>query len=152
MPANIAGSAPSLIIAMAQNPACKSFISQLSPYIDGELSADSRTVLERHLSVCKDCTMRTADLRAEAGLIRVGFEMLADQVDFKDFAQKVMARVTPEKAPLFERMKLSLSEMFTYQRGMMLTAAASACAVLLVAVPVIMMQKTAPAGFGADRI
>src|SRR5207247_9137411 len=134
---------PSLISSMAPYPACKSFLPQLSPFIDGELSPSERTTLERHLAACKDCTMRVADLRAESGLIRVGMDMLADQVDFKDFAQKVMARVTPEKAPFIERIKLSLSEMFTYQRGMMLTAAASACAVLLVAVPVIMMQQTA---------
>src|SRR5438874_11419820 len=101
---------------MAANPACKTFVSQLSPYIDGELSADQRTVVERHLSACKDCTMRVSDLRAESGLVRVGMEMLADQVDFKDFAQKVMARVTPEKPPFFERLRISASEMFLYQK------------------------------------
>ena len=59
--------------------------------------------------------------------------MAVDEVDFKDFAQKVMARVTPEKPPLLERLRLSLSEMFLYQRTAMLSSLATAAVVLLVA-------------------
>lgn len=136
---------------MAGNPACERFIPLLSPYIDGELSPTERVNVERHLTACKECTGRTADLRAESGLLRVGLEMAVDEVDFKDFAQKVMARVTPEKPPLFERLKLSLSEMFLYQRTVMLSSLATAAVVLLVAVPVLLSNK-APVGYAAEHM
>jgi anti-sigma factor RsiW len=136
---------------MAGNPACERFIPLLSPYIDGELSPTERVNVERHLGACKACTGRTADLRAESGLLRVGLDMAVDEVDFKDFAQKVMARVTPERPPLLERLKLSLSEMFLYQRTAMLSSMATAAVVLLVAVPLLMRDK-APEGYAAERM
>ncbi len=136
---------------MAGNPACERFIPQLSPYIDGELSPTERVNVERHLSACKACTGRAADLRAESGLLRVGLEMAVDEVDFKDFAQKVMARVTPEKPPLWERLKLSVSEMFLYQRTAMLSSLATAAVLTLVAVPLLLRDK-APVGYAAERM
>src|SRR5688572_1741486 len=110
---------------MAGNPACKTFLPLLSPYIDGELVPGERTTVERHLAACKECTMRTADLRAESGLLRVGMEMLTDDVDFKDFSRQVMARITPERPPLLERLQLSVTELFTYHRRLMLTSMAT---------------------------
>ncbi len=136
---------------MAGNPACERFIPLLSPYIDGELSPTERVNVERHLSACKECTGRTADLRAESGLLRVGLEMAVDEVDFKDFAQKVMARVTPEKPPLLERLKLSLSEMFLYQRTAMFSSLATAAVLMLVAVPLLLRNK-APVGYAAEHM
>jgi len=123
----------------------------LSPFIDGELAVSERVTVERHLAACKDCTMRVADLRAESGLLRVGMEFAADQVDFKDFSQKVMARVTPGRPPFFERMKLSLSEAFLYQRGTLVTALASAAVVLLVALPFILRERP-PTGYASERM
>ncbi|MBN1204597.1 MAG: zf-HC2 domain-containing protein [Myxococcaceae bacterium] len=136
---------------MAGNPACERFMLLLSPYIDGELSPSERIVVERHLSACKECTGRTADLRAESGLLRVGLEMAVDEVDFKDFAQKVMARVTPEKPPLLERLKLSLSEMFLYQRTVLISSMATAAVLALVAVPLLLRDK-APLGYAGERM
>jgi anti-sigma factor RsiW len=136
---------------MAGNPACERFIPLLSPYIDGELPPTERVNVERHLSACKQCTGRAADLRAESGLLRVGLEMAVDEVDFKDFAQKVMARVTPEKPPLLERLRLSLSEMFLYQRTAMLSSLATAAVVMLVAVPLLLRDKP-PVGYAAERM
>jgi len=115
------------------------------------IRSTERVNVERHLSACRDCTSRAADLRAESALLRVGLEMAVDEVDFKDFAQKVMARVTPEKPPLLERLKLSLSEMFLYQRTAMLSSMATAAVVLLVAVPLLMRDK-APEGYAAERM
>jgi anti-sigma factor RsiW len=123
----------------------------LSPYVDGELTPAERVNVERHLSACRDCTGRAADLRAESGLLRVGLDMAVDDVDFKDFAQKVMARVTPEKPPLIERMKLALSEMFLYQRTAMLSSLATAAVLLLVALPLLMSDR-APVGYAAERM
>ncbi|HZI02628.1 MAG TPA: zf-HC2 domain-containing protein, partial [Archangium sp.] len=137
---------------MAGNPACERFIPLLSPYIDGELAPTERVNVERHLSACKACTGRTADLRAESGLLRVGLDMAVDEVDFKDFAQKVMARVTPERPPLLERWRLSLSELFLYHRTAMVSSLATAAVLALVVVPLVMNQDDAPMGYGADRM
>jgi anti-sigma factor RsiW len=136
---------------MAGNPACERFIPLLSPYIDGELSPTERVNIERHLSACKECTGRAADLRAESGLLRVGLEMAVDEVDFKDFAQKVMARVTPDKPPLLERLRLSLSEMFLYQRTAVYSSLATAAVVLLVAIP-LLWGNQAPLGYAGERM
>lgn len=136
---------------MTMTPACQTFVPMLSPFIDGELSPSDRVTVERHLGACKDCTMRVADLRAESGLLRVGMELAADQVDFKDFSQKVMARITPSRPPFFERLKVSLSEAFLYQRGTLVTAMASAAVVLLVALPFILREGT-PTGYASERM
>jgi anti-sigma factor RsiW len=136
---------------MAGNPACERYVPLLSPYIDGELSPSERVHVERHLSACRDCTGRTADLRAESGLLRVGLDMAVDEVDFKDFAQKVMARVTPEKPPVLERVRLTLSEMFLYQRTAMLSSLATAAVLMLIALPLLLRER-APVGYAAERM
>jgi anti-sigma factor RsiW len=136
---------------MTANPACKTFIPNLSPFIDGELSVGDRTNVERHLSACRDCTARVADLRAESGLIRVGLEMAADQVDFKDFANNVMARITPERPSAWEGIKLSMTEMFTYQRRMMVASLAGAAAAVVLLVPVLLQSGT-PFGYAGGAM
>jgi anti-sigma factor RsiW len=136
---------------MAGNPACSRYVPLLSPYIDGELAPGERVTVERHLAACRDCTGRTADLRAESGLVRVGLEMAADEVDFKDFAQKVMARVTPERPPLLERLRLTFSEMMRYQRTAFVSSLATAAVVLLVAVP-LLARDSAPVGYAAEHM
>lgn len=136
---------------MPMNPACQSLLASLSPYIDGELAPPERQVVERHLSACPDCTMRVADLRAESGLIRIGLEFAADDVDFRDFAQNVMARITPERPPVLERVKMWFSETLLYQRGTMITAMATAAIVLAVAVPVALQTRT-PVGYAGERM
>lgn len=123
----------------------------LSPFIDGELSVAERQAVERHCAACKDCTARVADLRAESGLLRLGMEMLADEADFTGFSQKVLARVTPERPPFWERLRVSLSEMFLYQRGAMVTALA-ACAVAVLGVVVLSQLGRTPEGYAGDRI
>jgi anti-sigma factor RsiW len=137
---------------MAGNPACERFIPLLSPYIDGELSPAERVNVERHLSACRDCASRAADLRAESALLRVGLEMAVDEVDFKDFTQRVMARVTPERPPLMERLRISLSELFLYHRTAMVSSLATAAVLALVAIPMLMNRNDAPLGYGADRM
>jgi hypothetical protein len=70
-------------------------------------------------------------------------EMLADEADFKDFAQKVMARVTPERPPLLERWSLSLNELFTYHRSAMLSSAVTAALVLAIGLPLLLRDRVA---------
>ncbi|MBM7113185.1 anti-sigma factor family protein [Archangium primigenium] len=138
---------------MATNSACERFIPLLSPYIDGEVSPADRVNVERHMAACRDCASRAADLRAESALLRVGLEMAVDDVDFKDFTQKVMARVTPDRPPLWERVRITLSEMFLYHRTAMVSSLATAALVVLVAVPVVLNnQRAAPLGYGAERM
>lgn len=136
---------------MASLPACQAFIPMLSPFIDGELAPAERVSVERHLAACQECGMRVADLRAESGLLRLGMEMLAEEADFRDFARQVTARLTPEKPPLSERLRLSLSEVFLYHRRMMVTALASAALVLLLALPWLLRAGT-PTGYANPRL
>jgi anti-sigma factor RsiW len=135
---------------MPQNPACPAFIPLLSPFIDGELTPADRVNVERHLAACQACTGRAADLRAESGLVRVGLEMAADDVDFKDFSLKVMARLTPYKPPLLERLRVSVSETFRYQRTAMISSMATAAALVLIAVP-LLMDRT-PLGYAQEQM
>jgi anti-sigma factor RsiW len=137
---------------MAGNPACERFVPLLSPYIDGEVSPAERVNVERHLSACRDCASRAADLRAESALLRVGLEMAVDEVDFKDFTQRVMARVTPERPPLLERLRISLSELFLYHRTAMVSSLVTAMLVALVAVPMLLSRNDVPMGYGGERM
>jgi anti-sigma factor RsiW len=136
---------------MATNPACDRFFPLLSPFIDGELAPSERVNVERHLAACRRCTASAADLRAASGLLRHSIDLSADEVDFKDFAQKVMARVTPEQPPLLERWKLSLSELFTYHRGAMISSLATAAILLAIGLPLLLKDRT-PLGYAAPQM
>jgi anti-sigma factor RsiW len=133
-------------------PTCQPIFSMLSPFVDGELSTDERKQVERHLGECRDCTGRAADLRAESGLIRVGMEMLGDDVDFAAMTQKVMARLTPEKAPFLERLRLSMSELFTYQRGLMVGAMGAAAGSALAVLAMVARPGATPEGYANERM
>ena len=134
-----------------KNPAREKFLPMLSPYVDGELTPEERQLVEQHLANSKESTGQVADFRAADGLMRHALEMQADSMDWKAFADDVMAKVTPEKLPLLERFKISLSEMFTYQRGPLMVGFAAAALAVLVAVPVTMKFAT-PDGYGANKV
>jgi hypothetical protein len=78
--------------------------------------------------------------------------MAVDEVDFKDFTQRVMARVTPERPPLLERLRISLSEMFLYHRTAMVSSLATAAVLALVLIPLLASRNDVPLGYGADRM
>jgi anti-sigma factor RsiW len=120
-----------------KNPARKKFEPLLSQYVDGELSPEERQQVEQHLAANKESADQVADFRAMSGLIRHATDLAADEIDWKEFSNGVMSRIVPEKLPLLERIKISLSEMFTWQRGPMLTGAALASAAAVVAVVVL---------------
>src|SRR5947209_3058088 len=122
---------------MTKSPACMHFLPQLSPFVDGELKPPEREAFERHLAACKDCTARVADFRAEAGLVRVGLDMLADDVDFKDFSNRVMARITPARMPLLEGWRIAAAELFTYHRGPLMGGFAAAATALVLMLGVV---------------
>lgn len=135
-----------------KNPARKTFEPLLSPYVDGELTPEERQAVERHIAADKDSAAQVADFRAASGLTRLSFEMLADEQDFTDFANQVMARVTPQKLPIFERLKLSMSEMFTYQRGTLVTAGAMAFALALMVGAVVKLSGQDTEGYANARV
>jgi len=92
---------------MLLNPVCRTFITKLSPFVDGELRAAERVQVESHLAGCAECTHRVASLRAESALIRDGLELLTDEVDLRDFSKNVMARIARSRPPLLERWGVS---------------------------------------------
>jgi anti-sigma factor RsiW len=134
-----------------KNESDKKFLALLSPYVDGELSAQDRAQVEAHLQVSKTASALVADLRAGDALMRHAIDMQADGVDFKAFNENVMSRVSPMKLPLLERMKVSLSELFKYQRGPMVAAFAGAAAAAVLAIP-LGMKLVTPAGYGAEKM
>lgn len=50
---------------------CRHLLDSLSPYVDGDLSAELCTELERHLSGCEDCQIVVDSLRKTVYLYRV---------------------------------------------------------------------------------
>lgn len=136
-----------------KNPAREKFLPMLSPYVDGELTPEERQLVEQHLQNNKESAAQVADFRAGDGLMRNALDMQADDVDWKKFTEDVMARVTPEKLPLFERLKLTLSEMFTYQRGPLVAGLAGAVAAVAIAIPLTLsLMGQAPVGYGAGKV
>lgn len=136
-----------------KNPAREKFLPMLSPYVDGELTPEERQLLEQHLQNNKESAAQVADFRAGDGLMRNALEMQADDVDWKKFSEDVMARVTPERLPLFDRLKLTFSEMFLYQRGPLMAGLAGAAAAVAIAIPLTMsLAGQAPEGYGAGRV
>jgi len=129
------------------NPARDKFLPLLSPYVDGELTPEERQQVEQHLQHNKDSAAQVADFRAADGLIRTALDMAGDDVDWKAFTADVMGKVVPEKLPLFDRLKLSLSEMFTYQRGPMIAAMVGAAAAVAIAVPLALSFGGKSAGY-----
>jgi len=117
------------------SPAQKKIIPQLSAYVDGELTPQERQEVESHLVNHKESSMLVADLRAGDGLMRSALEIAADEVDWRDFTNQVMSKVTPEKLPVFDRMQLFFSETLTYQRGPMIGTFVGAAAAIVIAVP-----------------
>jgi len=130
---------------------CQSWTPLLSAFIDGELVSAQRLELERHLSTCAKCAARADDLRATSTLIRVGMEMRAEEADFSDFADKVFARITPERLPWLERWKLSLSELLTYHRTAMVSSLVAAGIAVLIAVPLALRARQ-PAGYASPEL
>jgi anti-sigma factor RsiW len=136
-----------------KNPAREKFLPLLSPYVDGELSPEERQLVEQHLQNNKESAAQVADFRAADGLMRNALEMQGDELDWKKFTEDVMARVSPEKLPLLERIKLTFSELLLYQRGPLMAGLAGAVAAVLIAIPVtVSFVGSTPEGYGAGRV
>ncbi|HZZ86319.1 MAG TPA: zf-HC2 domain-containing protein [Anaeromyxobacteraceae bacterium] len=75
---------------------CARFAPRLTAK-EGELSAEERGELERHLAGCEECRRIEQDLRAVEGLVGHGLTRAAARRDFSGFADQVMARVAAEE-------------------------------------------------------
>jgi anti-sigma factor RsiW len=135
-----------------KNPAREKFLPLLSPYIDGELTPTERQQVENHLQNNKDSAAQVADFRAGDGLMRHALDMAGDDVDWKKFTEDVMSRVTPEKLPWLERLRITLGEMFTYQRGPLVAAMGGAVAAVAIAIPLTISLSGGSEGYGAGRV
>lgn len=137
---------------MSDNPARKKFEPLLSPFVDGELTPKERAQVEQHLAANRESAMQVADFRAASGLMRLTFEQQADQEDWSDFSNQVLAKLTPEKPPLLERISASVSEMFTYQRRVMVGGLVTAGLMVAVASMAFLMGSSSGAGYANDRM
>jgi anti-sigma factor RsiW len=136
-----------------KNPARSAFEPLLSPYVDGELTPEERRQVEQHLAVSPESAAQVADFRAGDALMRSALEMAADDVDFKAMTNEILSRLTPEKLPLLTRIRLTLSELLTYQRGPMLAGAMGAAVAVMAVVPVVMLRSAgAPVGYANSRV
>jgi anti-sigma factor RsiW len=136
---------------MKTNPAREKFLPMLSPYVDGELTAEERQLVEQHLANNPDSAAQVADFRAADALMRHALELSADDVDWKGFTDEVMGKLAPHQLPLFERLRLSLSELFTWQRGPLMAGLVGAAVAVAVAIPLTMKLAT-PDGYGGAKV
>jgi anti-sigma factor RsiW len=134
-----------------KNPAREKFLPLLSPYVDGELSPQERQLVEQHLANNRESAGQVADFRAADALVRHAFEMRADEIDWKDFSDSVMSKVTPEKLPFWEGLRVAWSERLTYQRGPVVAGLIGAAAAVAIAVPLSLNWAT-PEGYGANQM
>lgn len=139
-------------MANNDNPARKKFEPMLSPFVDGELTPEERTQVEQHLAANKESAMQVADFRAASGLMRLTFEQQADQEDWSDFSNQVLAKLTPEKPPFFERLKTSFIEMMQYQQRVLVGGFATAAALVAVATVAFTMGMGRGAGYGGEQM
>jgi anti-sigma factor RsiW len=65
------------------NPSCDQ--QPLSAYLDGELSADDRAAVERHVTLCPDCAERLLDLALASRVLR--------ELPFDDITEPELARL-----------------------------------------------------------
>lgn len=120
---------------------CDSVTRLLSPYVDDELSGSDRAAVAAHLSGCKDCQARLADLEATHAAMSAYFTAKADAADFSGFTARVMGQIQSEPLSFGQRARLWWAETMAYHSTAIYSsfgaATAAACAVLLfVGVPV----------------
>jgi len=134
-----------------KNPGRDQLLPLLSAYVDDELSASERQLVEAHLEADPASARLVDDLRAGAVLMRTALEQQAEAVDWKGFTDSVMSGLSPRKLPLGERLSLALSELLTWNRGPLLAGAVGALAAVLIAIPLTLRLST-PDGYGAERV
>ena len=118
----------------------------LSAYRDGELPPSERTRVEAAMANDPSLRTRLADLDALSGAVRATLEQAADEVDFAGFADGVMAKITPYKPHLGERLRVYFSEMFEYRRFQLAFGTVAALAVVVGGPLLVARAVVAPGG------
>lgn len=128
---------------------CSEVRRHLSAYFDGELPPEMAQAIESALVGCPECQQELEELSILSELARDGFEAPANEVDFSNFPDQVMARIRTEEAigsvegvkveretqssqNLFETITAFLGELLRFERP--LAGAAAAALVVLVVV------------------
>lgn len=108
---------------------CKQIQSQLSAYIDGDLSTIEKEQVEAHLADCPVCHKELADLKETVALLQSTPQMTASE----KFLQQVNAQIDVQQSasPIWKRVRRFPSLLFKIKIPMQL-AAATAMAVLVI--------------------
>jgi anti-sigma factor RsiW len=106
----------------------------LSGYLDDELGPKDRARVEAALAEDPSVAARLADLAAVSGAVRGALEQAADEVDFTGFADRVLERLPPFRPPWRERLRVAVSEWFTYRRPALVAGAVAAMLLVVVGV------------------
>ncbi|MBI5545099.1 MAG: zf-HC2 domain-containing protein [Deltaproteobacteria bacterium] len=117
--------------------ACQSFQLLLSAYADGEVSVQERSQVDVHLSGCADCRARLQDLQSLSQVVAATLIAKAEDADFSRFADQVMARITPDRPGLLERLRIGWQEILTYHRAAVVSSMVTAAVTLAIAVPLV---------------
>jgi negative regulator of sigma E activity len=102
--------------------------ARLSEYVDGELAADERVELERHLTICGECRTIVADL----GRLRDLAATLVDREPDRDLWPAINARIggEPRVLPLRRRWAFTLPQLAAAAVLMLVVGAGGAAVAL----------------------
>lgn len=123
----------------------------ISPFVDDELSAADRALVQAELDRDPRAALRVADLQALRGAMHGALEARADEVDFTGFEARVMAGIAAEAAKsqpsAMTRLRLWWAETMAYQ-GRVVWAAFSGAAVAAGVMFVVMRPTPGALGNG----
>lgn len=132
-------------------PDREKFRQLLSPFIDGELSPSDRRWVEAYIADNPGAAADVAELRSTVAEISASFAQQAEAVDWEAFTESVMRGLPSIQVSRWERLRSSLSQMWSWQRGAVLAGAVGAGVALAVAVP-LTLNHVGPKGYGASKL
>jgi len=107
-------------------------------------------LVEHHLASCEESAREVEAMRRVSNGLGALMEETAEKEDWSAFSKGVLAHLTPEKLPFFQRLKIQFVESFTYQRGWIL---AGMSAVVLIGLSTyIWVRPSEPVGYGRPHL
>ena len=123
---------------------CAQIKNLLSPYIEGELDAERKTLLERHLSSCSACAKELAGLKETLAALKKTPEVQPPPY----FVQAVRARL--EKKPAFSEFLRKLFVPFHIKVPLQAITVTATVILLVVLVQKSEIKKVIPVGMPMD--